>query len=268
MSHVNNFGRAPAGVQDVITDIWDRADASPTQSIWLAPTAARVHAVVSGSANDAAAAGIMTISGGNISDGKIVTIGSKVYTFQATLTNVDGNVHIGGNASGTIDNLIDAINLGSGAGTDYAADMTANEVTTLATVEGGDLMNIYMDTADGTLVTTTNDGNTSWGNATIVLGVGARTIRIYGLKTWDLAETSEVMYLQGVFPQNTDNSYVIIHRMEVLTKGATSVNSGAIKATAASDNSGNLSGSRSNSNGNLWNTKYTNCLYDKLLWCI
>ena len=231
---VNKFGNAPAGLQDVTTDIWDRADATPTQSVWLAPTAARVHAIVSGSASDAAAAGILTL-GANITDGSTVTIGAKVYTFEAELTNVDGNVHIGADASGTIDNFIAAINLTATAGTDYALAMTANAITTLATIEAGDVMNIYMNTADGTTATTEDDDNAAWGAATIALGVGARTIRIYGLKTWDLAETSEDIYLQGVFSQNTANSYVIIHRMKVLTKGATNVNVGAIIATAASD---------------------------------
>ena len=121
---VNKFGAAPSGIQTTDTDIWGRADAVPTQSIWLAPTAARVHALVSSSTDDA------------------------------------------------------------------------------------------------------------------VGGIGAVSVTVYGLQTWDTAETSETKNLNGTTPVNTDNSYVIIHRM-IANPGATTttpgVNVGTISATAAVD---------------------------------
>lgn len=114
-------GRAPSGVQTTTTDIWDRADATPTQSVWTAPTTARVHAVVSGSANDTSA------------------------------------------------------------------------------------------------------------------GTGARTVKVYGLTAWTALETSETITMAGATPVNTVNSYVIIHKMVVLTTGSGGTNAGAITATAATD---------------------------------
>lgn len=46
---VGKFGRAPAAVDAGSTDIWDYA---ATQNIWLAPTAARIHTLVSSQAAD------------------------------------------------------------------------------------------------------------------------------------------------------------------------------------------------------------------------
>lgn len=66
-------------------------------------------------------------------------------------------------------------------------------------------------------------------------GSGAQKVKVYGLQTWDTAETSEVVEMAGATPVNTQNSYVIIHRMRVVQDGGTNINTGVITATAATD---------------------------------
>lgn len=66
-------------------------------------------------------------------DTETVTINGKVYTFQDTLTDVDGHVKIGASAEATIDNLVAAINLTPGLkGTGYATSTTKHATVTAA----------------------------------------------------------------------------------------------------------------------------------------
>lgn len=122
ISHINKFGRGTDFDAGVETDVWDRSNAVDGQKVWTAPTAARIHDIVSSDAGDVAA------------------------------------------------------------------------------------------------------------------GAGARTVRIVGLKSWDAAgEVTEDLTMNGLTDVPTVNAYVIIYRIGVLTKGATSINIGAITATAQVD---------------------------------
>jgi len=62
------------------------------------------------------------------------------------------------------------------------------------------------------------------------------TIKVFGIKDWDdFSETVETLILNGTTNVPTANAYVMINRLEILTKGATSVNVGTITATAQTD---------------------------------
>ena len=80
-------------------------------------------------------------------------------------------------------------------------------------------------------ITSTSAQDTSSG------GVGAKQITIYGLKTWDSDESTEVISMSGTGTVNTAESYVIIHRMKVTNFGISQVNLGRITATAVTDGS-------------------------------
>lgn len=83
--------------------------------------------------NGVKATRVLTSNGTAPANGTTVQIGSKTYTFQTTLTNVDGNVLIGVSAAVALDNLKSAINLTAGAGTTYATAMTAHPEVTATT---------------------------------------------------------------------------------------------------------------------------------------
>jgi hypothetical protein len=98
-----------------------------------------------------AATGVLSYAA-NVSNGDQITTGSKTYTYETALTNVDGNVLIGASASDSLDNLIAAINLGAGSGSLYAAATTANGFISGAAGAG--------DTMDATALIQGTQGNT------------------------------------------------------------------------------------------------------------
>ncbi len=59
-------------------------------------------------------------------DADTLTLDAKTYTFQTTLTDVDGNIAIGGSLAQAKLNLIAAVHLSGNAGTDYADSMTVH----------------------------------------------------------------------------------------------------------------------------------------------
>jgi hypothetical protein len=109
----------------------------------------------------------------NLADTETVTIGANVYTFQTTLTNVAGHVHLGATLADSLSNLVAAITAGAGSGTDYAAATTAHpDVTAALSDAGANLGSLgsmrvtaLVAGAEGnTIVTTTTAANAWWFN--------------------------------------------------------------------------------------------------------
>lgn len=142
---------------------------------------------------------------GNAGNTETVTIDGKTYTFQTSLTNVNGNVKIGATASDSIDNLIAAITLGSGSGTVYAAATTLHPVVTAA-AGAGDTMVISAKTS----------------------GVGANSIALsetLTLGTWDAPTLrGGIDPLKFVVSVNPGIGSVELYRNGTLIKSSTAVN--------------------------------------------
>ena len=170
---------------------------------------------------NAFATGTLTNTG-NFANGDTVTTGTKTYTFQTVLTNVDGNVLIGATASDSLDNLIAAINLGAGSGTVYAAATTANGFVS-AVAGAGDTMDVtaLLGGTQGNLIATTDtSANASWGAATLSGGAGDAVVLSLGqLPSNTTAAVGVVTTLGTVVAQNT--SFPNISLQEVA--GATAI---------------------------------------------
>lgn len=143
-----------------------------------------------------AAAGTLTF-GANAGNTKIVTIDSKVYTFQDTLTNVDGNVKIGTTANDTLLNLVAAITLGAGAGTKYAL-LTTLHPTATAAMGTGDTMVATAKTAGAegnAIVSTTDVVSATWTGGYLVGGLTklVATAKTAGAPGNLLASTTDVV---------------------------------------------------------------------------
>jgi hypothetical protein len=114
----------------------------------------------------------------NFANTETVTIGSKTYTFQTTLTNVDGNVLIGGTLAGSLSNLQAAINLGAGSGTVYAAATTIHPTVYASSITSTTLVATAKSqgSAGNSIATTETAATASWGGATLSGGGATTTV--------------------------------------------------------------------------------------------
>lgn len=129
-----------------------------------------------------AASSTFTITG-QPANNETVTVGGKTYTFQTTLTNVDGNVKIAATAALSLTNLYNAINLTGGVpGTDYATAMTANTQVTAGTLTATTFIATAQiaGTVGNSIATTDTYALGSWTGATLSGGTGI-SLKSYGV---------------------------------------------------------------------------------------
>ena len=209
-----------------VEDVWE----SDGEITYL--TVAETMDIVSTDTKDTDfAIGILTLAA-NITNNKTITIGSKVYTFQTTLTDIDGNVLIGALATNSIDNLIAAITLTGTPGTDYALLMTEHPNVTAA-AGAGDTMDATSEIGNNEAVTTETDDNASWGDITLINGVGLRSIRVEGLDN-NYIEISEIVELNGTTDVTTTLAFLRVNKLNGQRVGSENDNAGKITATATS----------------------------------
>lgn len=125
---------------------------------------------------EAKATSVFTISAGGsvIQDGNTLVINGKTYTWQTVLTNVDGHVLIGANDTAALLNMLHAITLGTGSGSTYAAATTAHTTVT-ATASNATTLTIQALVVGvvGNAYTTTETSPGAWTSTVMAGGVDA-----------------------------------------------------------------------------------------------
>lgn len=144
----------------------------PNQAGTLSIAAQTIGGTIVDTNSAIAATGLLTFTDNPLNT-ETVTIDSKVYTFQSTLTNSNGNVKIGATLEQSISNLINAINLTGVAGTDYATATTLHTTVTgvSSTATTLSLKAKTAGTAGNSIATTETLSNGSFGGSTLSGGV-------------------------------------------------------------------------------------------------
>lgn len=128
-----------------------------------------------------AAFGTLTFAGQPL-DTETVTLNGKVYTFQDTLTNVDGHVKIGADVATSIGNFVAAVTLAAGSGTKYAAATTAHATMTVQSSTATTIVfaALTAGSAGNALTTTETLTNGSFATVTLAQGADGATIDALG----------------------------------------------------------------------------------------
>ncbi len=151
--------------------------------------------VISSSSQDMPS-GILTFTD-NALNGETVTIGTKTYTFQTTLTDVDGNVLIGDTVAETIGNLNEALYPlpNGGKGVAFAASMTMQPEGVLSTNVPAQSKLVF-STPTGSLASTETLTNASFGAATFTAKTGIAVVESEYLDS-EGDEREEIIIIDG-----------------------------------------------------------------------
>lgn len=154
----------------------------------------------------------------NFTDGDTITIGTRVYTMQATLTSGDGHVHIGALLSNSLTNLANAINDSGGTpGTDYNVNAADPNVTAVAAPTTVTVTDRLLGIAGNSIATTTTSTNGSWGVAT--LSGGQNTTFRFTSHDQDLVVPGDGTYSSAAGFQNSaieNKSDLSVDNLEVV----------------------------------------------------
>lgn len=135
-----------------------------------------------------AATGVLTMTGVGTA-AKIVTVGTTdgstpaVYTLRAAVSTAF-DVKIGATAAATLQNLVNAINAGAGAGTLYGTGTTANFDVSAVLLPGTQLQvtALTAGTAGNSIASTTNETTASWAHATLTGGAAIPSYSEFGFQ--------------------------------------------------------------------------------------
>jgi hypothetical protein len=134
---------------------------------------------------------------GAIADTETVTIGTKVYTIQAALTEVDGHVQRGASQTATIANLVAAINLDLGSGTAYAAATTVHPLARAAMGTGASmLVTAKLPGPSGMIASTTTAALGAWTAGTLLGGRGTVLTKVAMTRSGASSATGAILHLR------------------------------------------------------------------------
>lgn len=129
---------------------------------------------LSAAATPAYAVATLTLAGNAVAN-ETVTIAGKVYTWKASPTTTANEVKVGATASDSLDNLIAAVNGGTGSGTLYGSATVAH--TTISAAAGSGDTAVFTALTKGTggnaYASTETMTNGSFGGATFASGADA-----------------------------------------------------------------------------------------------